>query len=81
MGNGREDGEMKNIWVQSPSSQTFSVLFNYFTLPLPLIVSRFSFLVPPSLFPIFVRRFAYYCGKLTQYTTVLPGKAPIRQVL
>ena len=46
MGNEREDRKMKNTWVQSPSSQTFSVLFNYFTLPLPLIVSRFSFLLP-----------------------------------
>ena len=46
MGNGIEDGKMKNIWVQSLSSYTFSVLFNYFTLPLPLIVSRFAFLLP-----------------------------------
>ena len=46
MGNGLEDGKMKNIWVQSLPSHTFSVLFNYFTLPLPLIVSRFAFLLP-----------------------------------
>lgn len=47
----------------------------------PFALDSFSFRVPPSSFPIFVRRFAYYCGKLTQYTTVLPGKAAIRQVL
>ena len=47
----------------------------------PLALDSFSFRVPPYSFPIFVRRFAYYCGKLTQYTTVLPGKAAIRQVL
>lgn len=46
MGNGLEDGKIKNIGVQSLSSYTFSVLFNYFTLPLPLIVFRFAFLLP-----------------------------------
>ena len=46
MGNGLEDGKMKNMWLQSLSSHTFSVLFNHVTLPLPLIVSRFAFLLP-----------------------------------
>ena len=74
MGNGLEDGKMKNIWLQSLFSYTFSVLLNYVTLLLLLIVSRFAFL--PPRFPFLLGAH----GKLTRYATVLPGKAAIRQV-
>ena len=68
MGNGLEDG-----------THTFSVLFNYFTLPLPSIVSRFAFL--PPRFPFSLGASLIIIVKLTQYTTVLPRKAAIRQIL